>query len=70
MNRCHVCDVTDEDNPSASISYYTVLDKSEAVCLVCANSIAENLEDLSLNDTNQSEVDSDWYKATLSIGEV
>lgn len=56
MNRCAICNTTDEDNPKASISYYDIAPSGEAYthleprCLECHNNIQENLEDLSIAD--------------------
>lgn len=49
MNRCQVCDKTDEDDPKIGIS----LINNEALCLDCRTSISNNLEDLSINDEDQ-----------------
>lgn len=67
MNRCSVCDITDEDKPDAGITLYSNAEGVlEPVCSVCAYEISENLTDLRINDPDDNEVDSDWYKATLS----
>ncbi len=46
MNRCEVCDKTDDDDPKAAIALYD----GELRCKQCQEVIAENLEDLSVND--------------------
>lgn len=53
MNRCAICDVTDEDNPQAKIQW--ICTDPEAItgeyrCLECHANICENVEDLSLSD--------------------
>ena len=51
MNRCSICDVTDEDNPKAGIKLYEVPGWfTEFRCLECAGSIATCVEDLSIGD--------------------
>lgn len=47
MNRCYVCDVTDEDNPGANISLNY---RGEPTCHRCNEEVYRNLEDLSAND--------------------
>lgn len=64
MNRCAICDVTDQDNPKAGIKWYSkVTDEFknddnvlefEARCLECHNTIQEAIEDLSLGDEDFS----------------
>lgn len=61
MNRCAICDVTDQDNPKAGIKWYTVeleADEGhmgeETRCLECHNTIQEAVEDLFLGDEDFS----------------
>jgi hypothetical protein len=46
MNRCQVCDKTDEDDPKACISAF----EGETRCSECHEQIFQNLKDLSVND--------------------
>jgi hypothetical protein len=55
MNRCAICDCTDEDNPKANIKLYEQAlspdhTRFEFRCLECSHVIDENLEDLSIAD--------------------
>jgi hypothetical protein len=57
MNRCSICDVTDEDNPKAGIRIYDVPHDpglmcriTEFRCLTCQSDIESNIEDLSIGD--------------------
>lgn len=71
MNRCTVCDKTDEDDPKAAIT----IQGSELHCLECRTTIADNLEDLSVNDTIEIdyfeqfiaplEQDGDWLTSSV-----
>lgn len=61
MNRCAICDVTDEENPKAGIKWYEITDKPdytehvlEQRCLECHNTIQVALEDLSIGDEDFS----------------
>lgn len=65
MNRCAICDCTDQDNPSAGITLIDVdvthhFDDGfptfirEARCLSCHGIVQENIEDLSLGDEDFS----------------
>lgn len=52
MNRCCICDVTDEDNPKANIKCYDVEYPYtvEFRCLECHKEVEKNLEELSIAD--------------------
>jgi hypothetical protein len=60
MNRCAVCDVTDEDNPKAGVRWIEVVvpegyDPSfEPRCVDCHSSIQESIEDLNIADEDFS----------------
>lgn len=70
MNRCNVCDTTDEENPRAGIT----LVKDDNLCVQCREVIQTNLEDLSINDQEIAydpedlpafEYDDHWIAAPL-----
>lgn len=77
MNRCEVCDKTDEDDPKAGISIF----EGETRCAECHEEIFRNLEDLSINDVTEDTLyaeyffedepldivqDDDWLEAPVS----
>lgn len=73
MNRCQVCDKTDEDDPKACISIF----EGETRCANCHEEIFKNLEDLSVNDTIEIDyldtfllpepvVEDNWLETPLS----
>lgn len=68
MNRCQVCDKTDEDDPKAGITIVN----NETICRECSEVIFQNLEDLSINDDiaidyNSIVEDDNWFPATLPV---
>ena len=50
MNRCAICDITDEDNPKAGIRVVELWNHSEARCLTCHAEIEQCIEDMSIAD--------------------
>lgn len=72
MNRCTVCDKTDEDDPKAAIT----IQGSELHCLECRKTIAGNLEDISINDVDfefeyvSIEQDDHWLTPSVSQQDV
>lgn len=75
MNRCIVCDHTDEGNSQGDRrnifqKLSITMHNGEPMCNVCQEAIKDNLEDLSVNDDVENysypiEQDGDWFEAPL-----
>ena len=69
MNRCAICDVTEDDNPKAGISTVSTMNGGdEDLCEQCRQSIEEVKEDYAVADLEEElrKEQSYWDEAALS----